>query len=171
MTSTRTSSSARRPLSLGRRAAIALTVGAGVALTPLPALAAPAATPVAAQSATVAASTASAQGAVNTALAQLGKPYVYGGAGPHAFDCSGLTQFAYGAVGIGLPHSARAQSGHGIPVARANLQPGDLVFFYGLGHVGIYVGNNQVVHAPTSGSVVKVTDIGYMPFSGARRLA
>ena len=170
MTSTRTSSSARR-LSFGRRAAIALTLGAGVALTPLPAHAAPAATSVAEQSATVAGSTAAAQVAVDTALAQLGKPYAWGAAGPNAFDCSGLTQFAYGAAGIGLPHSARAQSGHGIPVARANLQPGDLVFFYGLGHVGIYVGNNQVVHAPTSGSVVKVINMDYMPFSAARRLA
>ncbi len=171
MTTTRTSSSARRPLSFGRRAAVALTVGAGVALTPLPALAAPAATSVAVQSAAVVAPTAAAQVAVDTALAQLGKPYAYGAAGPHAFDCSGLTQFAYGAAGIGLPHSARAQSGHGIPVGRANLQPGDLVFFYGLGHVGIYIGNNQVVHAPTSGSVVKVVNMDYMPFSAARRLA
>ena len=169
MTSTCTSSSARRPLSLGRRAAIALTLGAGMALTPLPALAAPASTSVATQSAT--ASTSAAQGAVNTALAQLGKPYVWGGAGPNGFDCSGLTQYSYGAVGIGLPHSARAQSGHGFPVARASLLPGDLVFFYGFGHVGIYIGNNQVVHAPTSGSVVKVINMDYMPFSAARRLA
>ena len=171
MTSTRTSSSARRPLPFGRRAAVALTLGAGMALTPLPALAAPAATPVAAQSAEVAA-TAGAQVAVDTALAQLGKPYVWGAAGPNGFDCSGLTQYAYGAVGIGLPHSSRAQSGAGIPVAQADLQPGDLVFFYNpISHVGIYVGNGQVVAAPTAGDVVKIQNMAYMPFAAARRLA
>src|SRR5688572_20147238 len=143
-----------------------------MALTPLPALAAPAAAPVAVQSATVVAPTAAAQVAVDTALAQLGKPYVWGGAGPNGFDCSGLTQFAYGAAGIALPHSSRMQAGVGTLVAPGGMQPGDLVFFYSpISHVGIYIGNNQVVHAPTSGSVVKIADIGYMPFSGARRLA
>ena len=170
MTSTRTSSSARRPLSLGRRAAIALTLGAGMALTPLPALAHTPA--VATQAAAVAAPTATAQVAVDTALAQLGKPYVWGAAGPNSFDCSGLTQFAYGAAGIGLPHSSRMQAGVGTPVAHAALQPGDLVFFYSpISHVGIYVGNGQVVAAPTGGDVVKIQSMAYMPFSGARRLA
>ncbi|TFV74378.1 NlpC/P60 family protein [Blastococcus sp. CT_GayMR19] len=143
-----------------------------MALTPLPALAAPAAAPVAVQSAAVVAPTAAAQVAVDTALAQLGKPYVWGAAGPNGFDCSGLTQYAYGAAGIGLPHSSRMQAGVGALVAHGDLQPGDLVFFYSpISHVGIYIGNGQMVHAPTSGDVVKVTDIGYMPFSGARRLA
>ena len=71
-----------------------------------------------------------------------------------------------------LPRTSRAQSTVGAPVARANLQPGDLVFFYRpVGHVGIYIGNGQMVHAPTSGSVVKVTNMNYMPFSSARRVA
>ena len=99
-----------------------------------------------------AAPTAAAQVAVNTALAQLGKPYVWGGAGPSSFDCSGLTQYAYGAAGRSLPHSSRMQSSVGTPVSTANLQPGDLLFFYSpVSHVGMYIGNGQMVHAPTSG--------------------
>jgi cell wall-associated NlpC family hydrolase len=152
---------------------VALTLGAGMALTPLPALAddptgAPAATAVA----PVAAPTAAAQTAVDTALAQLGDPYVWAGAGPDVFDCSGLTQYAYGTAGVYLPHSSRMQSGMGIPVSAADLQPGDLVFFYSpVSHVGMYIGNGQMVHAPTSGDVVKVTDLAYMPgLSAARRL-
>ncbi|MGZ6868622.1 MAG: C40 family peptidase, partial [Blastococcus sp.] len=102
MTNPRTST-ARRPVRLGRSSFVALVVGAGVALTPLPALAnAPAPAPAAA-AAPVAAPTAAAQTAVNTALAQLGKPYAWGGAGPASFDCSGLTQYAYAAAGIPLP--------------------------------------------------------------------
>jgi cell wall-associated NlpC family hydrolase len=119
----------------------------------------------------VAASTAASQIAVNTAMAQLGDPYVWAGAGPDAFDCSGLTQFAWRAAGVQLPHSAAAQAGMGTPVDRANLAPGDLVFFYGTGHVGIYIGNNQVVHAPTSGDVVKVTNVdAFYGYSSARRI-
>ena len=170
MTSTRTSSSGRRSLPFGRGAVVALAVGAGVALTPLPALAHPPA--AATQAAAVAAPTAAAQVAVDTAMAQLGKPYVWGGAGPNSFDCSGLTQFAYSAAGIGLPHSSRMQSGVGAPVAQADLQAGDLVFFYSpVSHVGIYIGHGQVVAAPTAGDVVKVQNMAYMPFSGGRRLA
>ena len=155
----------------GRRAAVALAVGAGVVLTPLPAFAAAApVASVAAPSTPVRAATPAAQTVVNTAMAQLGKSYTWGGAGPSSFDCSGLALFAYRTVGVSLPHSAAMQSTMGTPVSRSSLQPGDLVFFYGTGHVGLYIGNDQVVHAPTFGDVVKVTPIAYMPFSSARRL-
>jgi cell wall-associated NlpC family hydrolase len=148
------------------RGALALAAGAGILLTPAVAQAAPAsaATAVTAQS-------AAAQTAVNTAMAQLGDPYAWAGAGPNSFDCSGLTQFAWKAAGVALPHSAAAQAGLGTPVSRANLLPGDLVFFYGTGHVGIYIGNNQVVHAPTAGDVVKVTNVdAFHGYSSARRV-
>jgi peptidoglycan DL-endopeptidase CwlO len=109
--------------------------------------------------------------AVKTAFAQLGDPYQWGAAGPGSFDCSGLTSYAYRAAGVSLPHSSRLQSQMGQPVSRDQLQPGDLVFFYSpVSHVGIYIGNGQMVHAPTSGDVVKVAPLmgGYV---GARRIA
>ena len=115
-----------------------------------------------------------AQAAVDTALAQVGDPYVWGAGGPDAFDCSGLTQYAYSAAGVSLPHSSSSQSRMGTPVSRSELQPGDLVFFYSpVSHVGMYIGNGQMVHASTSGSPVKVVEIEYMMdnFSGARRAA
>jgi cell wall-associated NlpC family hydrolase len=152
---------------------VALLAGAGVVLTPLSAQAAPsvAAAPATVQ-APVAAPNAAAQAVVDTALAQQGKPYKWAGAGPSSFDCSGLTQFAYRAAGVNLPHSSRTQSTMGTPVARADLQPGDLIAYYSpVGHVGIYIGNGQMVHAPTSGSVVKVVSIDKMPgYNTARRL-
>jgi peptidoglycan DL-endopeptidase CwlO len=119
----------------------------------------------------VVASSAAAQVAVDAAMAQRGKPYVWAASGPGSFDCSGLTQFAYRAAGISLPHSSRMQSQMGQAVSRDQLQPGDLVFFYSpVSHVGIYIGNGQMVHAPTSGDVVKVAPLmgGY---AGARRIA
>jgi len=141
-----------------------------MALTPLPALAAPAAAPVAVQSATVVAPTAAAQAAVDTALAQLGKPYVWGGAGPNGFDCSGLTQFAYGAAGIALPHSSRMQAGVGTLVAPGGMQPGDLVFFYSpISHVGIYIGGGKMIDAPYPGTSVRITSISQLPYVGAVR--
>jgi cell wall-associated NlpC family hydrolase len=163
-----------RSLSPVRRVAVVLLAGAGVALSPLPALAntgGSTAAPVAA--APAAAPTHAAQIAVNTALAQQGKPYVWAGAGPNSYDCSGLTQYAYAAAGISLPHSASMQSQIGTPVAYANLQPGDLVFFYTpVSHVGMYIGNGQMVHAGTSGDVVKVVKLANMPsFNSARRIA
>jgi cell wall-associated NlpC family hydrolase len=171
MTATRITS-ARRSFTFARRAAVTLAVGAGVVLAPLPAMASSAA-PTAAVAAPAAAPTHAGQVAMDTALAQRGKPYVWAGAGPSSFDCSGLTQFAFKAAGITLPHSSKAQSTMGTPIARAGLQPGDLVFFYSpVSHVGIYIGNGQMVHAPTSGDVVKVTNIDAMGgFAGARRLA
>jgi cell wall-associated NlpC family hydrolase len=164
----------RSPRRLGRRALVTLVAGAGVALTPLPALANTAPPPpVAAPVAPVPAPTAAAQIAVDTALAQLGDPYVWAGAGPDVFDCSGLTQFAYAAAGIYLPHSSSMQSTMGTPVAQSDLQPGDLVFFYSpVSHVAMYIGNGQIVQAPTAGDVVKVTDLVYMSgYNSARRVS
>jgi cell wall-associated NlpC family hydrolase len=172
MTTIRTSSS--RPARSGRRALIALLTGAGVMLTPLTAQASTGggAPPVAAPVAPVVAPNAVTQIAVDTALAQQGKPYVWAGAGPDVYDCSGLTQFAYQAAGITLPHSSQMQSTLGVPVARADLQPGDLVFFYDpVGHVGMYIGDGLMVHAPTSGSVVQIVNVDYMwGYNSARRL-
>jgi cell wall-associated NlpC family hydrolase len=167
MATVRTSLSPRSTRRL-QRGAFALLAGAGIVLTPA---VAQASTAAAVPAAVAPASTAAAQTAVNTAMAQLGKPYAWGAAGPSSFDCSGLTSFAYSAAGVALPRTTGAQAGAGVPVARASLQPGDLVFFYNGSHVGIYVGNNQVVHAPTAGDVVKVTNIDYMSFSSARRIA
>jgi cell wall-associated NlpC family hydrolase len=168
MTTARTSTN-RRFFRPGKRSLIAALVGLGVVLSPLPAMAAePVAAPA---SETVVAHGHAAQVAVNTALAQRGKPYVYGAAGPRAFDCSGLTHFAYRAAGINLPRVTGAQVHAGVPVSKAHLRPGDLVFFYGNSHVGIYIGNGSVVHAPTPGDVVKVTKVAYMPVSAARHIA
>jgi cell wall-associated NlpC family hydrolase len=121
--------------------------------------------------ASVNASTEAAQIAIDTALAQLGDPYVWAAAGPNAFDCSGLTQYAYAAAGVDLPHSSSAQARMGTAVSRAQLQPGDLVFFYSpVSHVGMYIGNGQMVHASTFGSPVLVTSVDMSGYVGARRL-
>jgi cell wall-associated NlpC family hydrolase len=156
-----------------RRAAFVVLTAVGVTLSPLPAQANTGVTTAAVAAAPVAAPTQAAQIAVNTALAQQGKPYVWGGAGPSSYDCSGLMLSAYRAAGIALPHSSRMQSTMGTPVAYSDLQPGDLVFFYTpVSHVGMYIGNGQMVHASTSGQPVKVTNLAYMPgFNSARRLA
>jgi cell wall-associated NlpC family hydrolase len=110
---------------------------------------------------------------VNTALAQVGDRYVWGAGGPDAFDCSGLTSYAYRAAGISLPHSSRSQSQMGRAVSRGELQPGDLLFFYSpVSHVGMYIGNGQMVHASTSSQPVKVASIDSMPsYNSARRVA
>ena len=121
----------------------------------------------------VVASSDAAQVAIDTAMAQRGKPYVWAAGGPGSFDCSGLTAYAYRAAGITLPHSSALQSTMGQAVSRADLQPGDLVFFYSpVSHVGIYIGNGQMVHAPTTGDVVKVASLDAMGgFVGGRRIA
>jgi cell wall-associated NlpC family hydrolase len=103
----------------------------------------------------------------------LGVPYVWGGASPSGFDCSGLVMYVFAQVGVSLPHSSYAQYGMGSPVSRDQLQPGDLVFFDGLGHVGIYVGGGSFIHAPHTGDVVKISSISgwyASTFVGARRL-
>jgi cell wall-associated NlpC family hydrolase len=119
-----------------------------------------------------AAPSSAAQTAVDTARAQVGKPYEYGGAGPDSYDCSGLTQYAYRAAGIELPHSSRSQSEMGTPVDRANLQPGDLVFFYQpVSHVGIYVGDGQMVDAGTEDTGVVQRSVDMEGYDFARRIA
>jgi cell wall-associated NlpC family hydrolase len=111
-----------------------------------------------------------ASAAVQYALAQVGDAYVHGAAGPSAFDCSGLTMMAWAQAGVSLPHSSSAQSGMGTPVAGSDLQPGDLVFYYSpISHVGIYIGNGQIVHAANPGTGVAIAAVFSMPFSGAVR--
>jgi peptidoglycan DL-endopeptidase CwlO len=108
--------------------------------------------------------------ALDFALAQLGDPYSYGSEGPDAWDCSGLTMVAWAQAGVSLPRSSSAQIGVGTRVSYSQLQPGDLVFFYSpISHVGIYAGNDQVVHATHPGDVVSLDPMSYMPFSGATR--
>jgi len=101
--------------------------------------------------------------AVSTALAQAGDPYVWGAAGPSSFDCSGLTQYAYAAAGISLPHSSRMQSQMGSSVSSSAMAPGDLLFYYSpVSHVAMYIGNGQMVHASTYGQPVKVVPVSSM---------
>jgi len=102
--------------------------------------------------------------ALNTAKAQLGKPYVYGAAGPDSYDCSGLTMYAWRAGGVLLPHSAAMQYDAIAHISVSQLQPGDLVFFYTpIEHVGIYVGGGQMIDAPYTGAVVRYDSI-YNPY-------
>jgi peptidoglycan DL-endopeptidase CwlO len=108
--------------------------------------------------------------AVSYAYAQLGKPYVFGTAGPNTFDCSGLTMAAWRAAGVSLPHNAARQYGSVRHIARADLAPGDLVFYYSdIHHVAIYVGNGVVIHAPNSTATVRVQGIDLAPIYGYGR--
>ena len=108
--------------------------------------------------------------AVNYALAQVGDVYVYGAAGPDSFDCSGLTMMAWAQAGVSLPHSASGQMGSGTSVSQSQLQPGDLVFYYSpVSHVGIYIGNGQIVHAANPSTGVQIIGVNTMPYSGAVR--
>ncbi len=113
-------------------------------------------------------------GVVGVALGYLGVPYVWGGASPSGFDCSGLVVFAFAQIGVSLPHSSYALWGMGVPVSSGALEPGDLVFFDGLGHMGIYIGGGQFVHAPHTGDVVKISSLGDSWYAGtyvgARRI-
>ena len=99
-------------------------------------------------------------GVVGIAMQYLGTPYVWGGASPGGFDCSGFAMYVYGQVGVSLPHNAAMQYNTvGTYVPRDQLQPGDLVFFDGLGHMGIYIGGGQFIHAPHTGDVVKISSL------------
>ncbi|NTW28436.1 MAG: hypothetical protein HGA39_03625 [Coriobacteriia bacterium] len=107
---------------------------------------------------------------VNIAKQYLGAPYRWGGSGPNSFDCSGFTMFVYSQVGVDLPHSAAAQIGYGERVSRADLQPGDLVFFGSpIGHVGIYIGGGMMIDAPHTGDVVKIQPVDRSGYVGACR--
>ncbi len=100
------------------------------------------------------------QRAVRLARNQLGVPYAWGGSSPSGFDCSGLVSWVYGSLGIPLPHNAAALYGVGRRVPLGSMRPGDLVFFRGLGHVGIYIGNGRMIHAPQSGRDVEIEALG-----------
>jgi cell wall-associated NlpC family hydrolase len=109
--------------------------------------------------------------ALRWALTKLGSPYVWGAAGPSAFDCSGLVMWAYAQVGISLMHYTGDQWNEGEHVSRSELQPGDLVFFFAdLGHVGLYIGNGLMVDAPTYGQPVQVQPVFWSAYAGAVRI-
>jgi cell wall-associated NlpC family hydrolase len=101
-------------------------------------------------------------GVVGVAMAQLGKEYVYGAAGPDTFDCSGLVVYSYAQVGVSLPHSSYALMDVGVYVSQDQLQPGDILIFDGGGHVGLYIGGGQFIQAPHTGTVVQISSLsGY----------
>ena len=109
--------------------------------------------------------------AVAIAERYLGVPYVWGGASPSGFDCSGLTMYVYAQLGVSLPHNAAAQYGSLPHVSESDLQPGDLVFFDGLNHVGIYIGGGSIIHAPHTGTVVQISSLsGGGSYYGAARV-
>lgn len=111
------------------------------------------------------------QSALNFALAQLGKPYIWGGTGPTGYDCSGLMMASWGKAGVSLPRTAAAQYAAGTPVSTSDLQPGDLVFFYpGITHVGMYIGDGKFIHASSPRTGIKVSVLAQQPsYQGARR--
>lgn len=146
-----------------------------VATAPPPASAAPTApaTLTANSAPAVAPPSARYGGVVDIAMRYLGVPYVWGGATPKGFDCSGFTMYIYAQIGVSLPHYTGDQWRMGTAVPRDQLQPGDLLFFDGLGHEGMYIGGNQFIHAPHTGDVVKISPItGWYAstYMGARRL-
>jgi cell wall-associated NlpC family hydrolase len=145
---------------------------AAVEAAPAPEVVAP--TDAAPEAAPAAAPPSRYGGVVGIAMQYLGVPYRWGGADPSGFDCSGLIMYAYGKIGVSLPHYTGAQWSMGVPVSSGDLQPGDLVFFNGLGHAGIYVGGGQFIHAPHTGDVVKISSMGESwyasTYMGARRI-
>jgi cell wall-associated NlpC family hydrolase len=109
--------------------------------------------------------------AVAIAERYLGVPYVWGGGSPSGFDCSGLVMYVYGQLGVSLPHNAAAQYDALPHVSEGDLEPGDLVFFDGLGHVGIYIGGGMMIHAPHTGTVVQISSLsGGGSYYGAARV-
>jgi len=157
------------PVGVPAAAVTAAAVGAAAAPVSAAAPAAPA----------LVAAPALGQRIVEEAYRHLGKPYVANTAGPETFDCSGLIVHVMRQLGIKLPHKASLQATHGVAVERSQLQPGDLVYFQGDGkdevsHIGIYVGNDQFLHAPKTGDVVRVSslssDWAQRTYRGARRI-
>ncbi|SCX52627.1 NlpC/P60 family protein [Klenkia marina] len=180
-TTTSTTAAVDQPVGrLRRRFGQVVVTGAAAALAVgfLPgatgtAQAAPAAvTAPAAASSGIVAPTPATQVAVDHAMAQVGKGYAYGGNGPDAYDCSGLTTQAFAAAGVELPRRSADQATVGTPVDRAALQPGDLVFYYSpVSHVGIYIGNGQMVNALNSDTGVVVSSVDMPGYAGASRVA
>ena len=110
--------------------------------------------------------------ALRAALSKRGDWYVWGAAGPNSFDCSGLVVWAFGTEGITLPHYTGDLWNSGMHVSRADLEPGDLVFFFAdISHVGIYIGNGLMVDAPSTGQVVQVQAVFWSVYAGAVRIA
>ena len=110
--------------------------------------------------------------ALRAALTQRGKPYIWGAAGPDSYDCSGLVEWAFAQEGISLPHYTGSLWNSGMHVSKANLEPGDLVFFFAdISHVGLYLGNGLMVDAPSSGQVVQVQTVYWDSYVGAVRIA
>ncbi|MCQ9342260.1 C40 family peptidase [Corynebacterium sp. 153RC1] len=110
------------------------------------------------------------QAIVDIARTKIGSPYVWGAAGPNAFDCSGFTTWVYQQVGKAIPRTSYAQAAGGVKVSRDQLQAGDIVAFYsGASHVGIYTGHGTVIHALNSSTPLSETPIDYMPFHSAVR--
>lgn len=127
--------------------------------------------PVGATPVTAAPASGRAAIAVAAAMSKLGSPYVWAAAGPNTFDCSGLMLWAWAQAGVALPHYTGDQYNMGTHVSRNELQPGDLVFFYpDLGHVGMYIGGGNVIHAPQPGDVVKISSVDSFPYAGATRV-
>jgi cell wall-associated NlpC family hydrolase len=112
----------------------------------------------------------SANAVVDFAYEQVGKPYGAGKAGPNAFDCSGLVVSAYSHSGVSLPRTSQAQRNQTEPIGRSDLAPGDLVFSHDLGHVSIYIGQNQVIHATKPGDTVKIAPLDVLPVDGYGRV-
>jgi peptidoglycan DL-endopeptidase CwlO len=110
------------------------------------------------------------QKALDAARTKVGAMYAWGGTGPYSFDCSGLVQWAYHQAGINLPRTSYEQMNVGVPVSEENLQPGDIIITNGGGHVTLYAGNGQILHASTAGEPVKYSPLGSQTFYAARRL-
>jgi peptidoglycan DL-endopeptidase CwlO len=113
--------------------------------------------------------------AATLALRMVGTPYRWGGESPGGFDCSGLIRWSYGRVGVDLPHNSNALYGVGRVVSRTRLETGDVLFFTGLGHVGLYLGGGLMVHSPRSGKSVEIVNLAASHYGtrliGARRVA
>lgn len=122
------------------------------------------------QVSTGAAASAAGQAAMGVAMAQVGKPYVWGATGPNAFDCSGLMVYSFAQAGVSLPRTSYGMMSVGTAVSQSEMQPGDLIISYGGGHVGMYIGNGMMVHAANESIGVEVTSLAYYSITTVRRV-